>query len=128
MVGIAPDDITLDEFMFDWKHPTRASPKGMPWFIDAEDSGRVIKREEAKHNSIILATALKATLGLKADDVVYLCSNNVCNFTPFHGAARSESNCSEQEIAYAYGVWATLYLGAIIASGNPGFSEFVPPS
>lgn len=76
VVSFTPTNMTADEFMFDFAHPTRAPVEGMPWFIDDDDGGRVITRDEAKQQAILLAGAFKEVLDLKVDEVVYFCSPN----------------------------------------------------
>ncbi|KAF8651008.1 hypothetical protein AX16_004966 [Volvariella volvacea WC 439] len=106
-----PDDLTVPQFIFDFKHPSRPKRIGgkgttyegvvPPWFIE-DETGRKISETELRERTDALANALKARFSIKDDDVVLLFSRN--------------------HVDYPVAIWATHKLGGVISGANPDFA------
>ncbi|KAF9502460.1 phenylacetyl-CoA ligase [Pleurotus eryngii] len=97
-----PDDLSIPQFMLDYKHPCMPyRPENVPWLTE-DHSGRSIGFQEIKSRTHGLANAMSIKWNIRQNDVV-------CIFSPNH-------------TDYPICVWATHTLGAIITPANPGYT------
>ncbi|KAJ8083729.1 hypothetical protein PM082_002495 [Marasmius tenuissimus] len=97
-----PDDLTVPQFILDFKFPQRPyRPQHVPWLIE-DHSGRKIHFQELRRRTRGLANAFKLRWNIKEDDVV-------CIFSP-------------NDVEYPVTIWATHTLGAIVTLANPAYT------
>ncbi|TFK24404.1 phenylacetyl-CoA ligase [Coprinopsis marcescibilis] len=90
-----PDDVSIPQFMFDCKHPSKPTKVGStPWLID-DQSGRQFGGEQLRKRVNGLSNALHVKLGLG----------------------------NRNHIDYPAVIWATHQLGGVVFGANPDFSE-----
>ncbi|KDR82330.1 hypothetical protein GALMADRAFT_237577 [Galerina marginata CBS 339.88] len=98
-----PDNVTIPQFLFDYKHeirPTRLSET--PWLIQ-DDTGRKFWEAELRNRTHGLASALHTKYNIREDDVVLLFSRN--------------------HVDYPVAIWAVHRLGGVISGTNPDFTS-----
>ncbi|KAJ6557284.1 phenylacetyl-CoA ligase [Mycena vulgaris] len=93
-----PDDLTVAQFMLDYRHPLRPNQGATPCLIE-NATGRGVSLNELRDRTSGLAKSLSAKYKIGEKDVVLICSPN--------------------HIDYPVAIWATQYLGAIFTGANP---------
>ncbi|KIL59197.1 hypothetical protein M378DRAFT_111242 [Amanita muscaria Koide BX008] len=98
---VVPDDLTIPQFMFDYKHPNRPErDPNSPWMIE-NDTGRQFLHEDIRRRTFALANALHIKYNLSDDDVVLIFSRNHTD--------------------YPIMIFAVHMLGGITSGANPDF-------
>ncbi|KAJ7366644.1 amp dependent CoA ligase [Mycena albidolilacea] len=88
-----PDDVTIAEFMLDYRHPLRPAQGTAPCLIE-DATGRRVYLHELREQTLALAQALSEKY-----KIVLICSPN--------------------HVDYPAAIWAPQYLGAIFTGANP---------
>ncbi|KAJ7855940.1 amp dependent CoA ligase [Mycena olivaceomarginata] len=93
-----PDELTIAEFMLDYRHPLRPAQGTAPCLIE-DATGRAVYLHELRERTLALAQALSEKYKIGEKDVVLICSPN--------------------HVDYPAAIWAPQYLGAIFTGANP---------
>ncbi|KAF7346112.1 hypothetical protein MSAN_01837900 [Mycena sanguinolenta] len=93
-----PNDLTIAEFMLEYRHPLRPTQGTIPCFIE-EATGRQVFLNELRERTLALAQSLSQKYRIGENDVVLICSPN--------------------HVDYPVAIWAPHYLGAIFTGTNP---------
>ncbi|KAK2461606.1 hypothetical protein APHAL10511_006069 [Amanita phalloides] len=97
-----PDDLTIPQFMLDYRSPSRpVRPDHVPWFID-DRSARPVFEREIRTRTFALANGLTKRFQLKDNDVVCLFSLN--------------------DVDYLIAMWAVQLIGGVVTCSNPAYS------
>ncbi|KZT67099.1 acetyl-CoA synthetase-like protein [Daedalea quercina L-15889] len=97
-----PDDLSLVQFMLDYRHPSRPSVAQPDTWLIEDSTGRRVTVDEIRTRVEALANAFKIRWNIEEDDVI-------CIFSPNH-------------IDYPVTVWAAHRLGATLTTSNPAFT------
>ncbi|KAJ7838196.1 hypothetical protein B0H14DRAFT_3870170 [Mycena olivaceomarginata] len=93
-----PNDLTIAEFMVDYRHPLCPAQGTAPCLIE-DAPGRRVYLHELREWTLALAQALSEKYKIGEKDVVLICSPN--------------------HVDYPAAIWAPQYLGAIFTEVNP---------
>lgn len=99
-----PDDQTLPQFMFSYKHQTLNRPErpaAVPCIIQ-DHTGKKVYWEELQQRVKYLAVGLKSRFNLEDEDTV-------CIFSPNH-------------VDYPIAIWAVHMLGGVVSPSNPAYT------